>query len=572
MAAARAAVLRCRTVDLDAEREPGELGDVGALFELRHARRQNRLARVHWIDALYRAYLTGLAAIAAVVVAAGAVPDEPLDAADLADVGAHGPGVLGTLVALAVAVGFRSGARGGPLTLEPAAVAHELQAPIDRTVTLRGPAVKQLRFLVGSAAVVGAVAGSLGAARLAVPFAESAAAGALAGALAAGLAGGVALVVAGRRLRPAAAGALAMSCVAWAATDASVGMATSPFTAIGGVALWPVHPVWWVAGAPLLVAGVVALAFTSLGGLSIEAARRRSALVSQLRFAVTLQDVRTVVLLRRQLAQERPRARPWLRMRRRPRHRLPAVVRRDLQGLARIPVVRAVRLLALAVVAGVSLGAAWRGTAALVVLAGLALYLAAYDAVEPLAQEVDHPNRWSALAGRPGMTLVGHLPVAAAVMVVVIGVTAASALTLAPTPVVAQLTGVLLLPVALAAVVGAAVSASLGAVDPAGMASAGPESIGLLLVLRVAAPPALVVGSVGTSLLAGHDADALALDRVSNASSWTLLAVAAGIGWLVTRHPAPDVGGLTAIAEHERRLQRERRGADSDTLDQETQP
>jgi hypothetical protein len=559
-------------MDLVAEREPSELGDLAALLELRQARRHNRLARAHWIDALYRAYLAGLAACAAVVVAAGAVPDEPLGPADLAEVRAHGPGAVGLLVAIAVAIGLRSGARGGPLTLEPATVAHELQAPVERARSLRGPAVKQLRFLVGAAAVVGAVAGALGAARLSVPLAESAVAGALAGALAASLAGGAALAGAGRRLRPIAATALGAPGLVWAAADAAAGGATSPFTAVGAVALWPLHPVWWAAGAPVLAAGVVALAFVSLGGLSIEAANRRAALVSQLRFAVTLQDVRTVVLLRRQLTQERPRNRPWLRMRRRPRHRLPAVVRRDLQGLARIPAMRAARLLALAVVAGVSLGAAWRGTTAMVVLAGLALYLAAYDAVEPIAQEVDHPSRWSALAGRPGMALLGHLPVAVLVMAAVVGATAASALALAPARVVAPLTGVLLLPVALAAAVGAAVSTSLGAADPASTASAGPESIGLLLVLRVAAPPALVVGSVATSLLAGHDADELALERVSNASSWTLLAVAAGIGWLATRHPAPDVGGLTAIAERERQLQRDRPADEADTPEQENEP
>src|SRR4051794_41361499 len=38
--------------------------------------------------------------------------------------------------------------------------------------------------------------------------------------------------------------------------------------------------------------------------------RSRTELVGQLRFAVTLQDLRTVLVLRRQLAQERPRARP----------------------------------------------------------------------------------------------------------------------------------------------------------------------------------------------------------------------------------------------------------------------
>ena len=35
----------------------------------------------------------------------------------------------------------------------------------------------------------------------------------------------------------------------------------------------------------------------------------------------------------------------------------------------------------------------WAGTTPLVVLAGLALFVAGLDTVEPLAQEVDHPSR-----------------------------------------------------------------------------------------------------------------------------------------------------------------------------------
>ena len=68
-------------------------------------------------------------------------------------------------------------------------------------------------------------------------------------------------------------------------------------------------------------------------------ARRRAGLVAQLRFAVTLQDIRTVVLLRRQLSQETPRNRPWIPMKR--GGRLPPIWRRDWQSYFRFPLVRA---------------------------------------------------------------------------------------------------------------------------------------------------------------------------------------------------------------------------------------
>ena len=54
-----------------------------------------------------------------------------------------------------IALGLRSGSRGGPLALERAEVRHVLLAPVDRTTALRAPAIRQLRFL----AFVGMVAG-----------------------------------------------------------------------------------------------------------------------------------------------------------------------------------------------------------------------------------------------------------------------------------------------------------------------------------------------------------------------------------------------------------------------------
>jgi hypothetical protein len=53
----------------------------------------------------------------------------------------------------------------------------------------------------------------------------------------------------------------------------------------------------------LVVIILTAVSLLVVGRFSLEALARRSALVSQMKFAVTLQDVRTVVLLRRQLSQ-----------------------------------------------------------------------------------------------------------------------------------------------------------------------------------------------------------------------------------------------------------------------------
>ena len=62
---------------------------------------------------------------------------------------------------MAVAFGLRSGGRGGPLTLEAAVVQHELLAPVPHEAVVRGPAIKQLRFLAFAGLVVGAIVGVL---------------------------------------------------------------------------------------------------------------------------------------------------------------------------------------------------------------------------------------------------------------------------------------------------------------------------------------------------------------------------------------------------------------------------
>ena len=521
--------------DGSADEVPGHQQGVDALRDLRRARRRNRLATVHWVDALYRVYLTGLGGLAAVIVISGWFPDEQLDAAQVDQVVARGPAWIGLVAAVAVGVGLRSGARGGPLTLEPAAVQHELLAPVDRNAALRGPALKQLRFLAFAGAVLGGVSGVLAAHRLPVHAATEAVAGAATIALGAALAYGVALVAGGRRLHQGLATTAAIVVVAWSVADGISGWTTSPLTLLGSLALWPLE------AAPLglvslpLAAAAVAAGLRWLDGLSLEAARRRAGLVSQLRFAVTLQDVRTVVLLRRQLSQERPRSRPWLRL---PRGgAVHPVWQRDLHGLLRFPAVRIARIGVLGVAAGLALGAVWEGSAFLVIPAGLALYVAAYDAVEPVAQEVDHPTRWDALPGPPGNVLLHHLVVAFLVMVLVCGLAAASALVLVPASVVGELTLVLIVPVAGAATIAAAISTALGAADMSALTALGGDVMGFVLVLRLVIPPALVLAAIAPVLAAGTDPAAVQGTAVSNAASWSILACFAGLIWLRVRTP-----------------------------------
>ena len=429
------------------------------------------------------------------VSVSGAIGDDVVDRAGVRDVLHHGPSWLGGIAALAIALGLRSGSRGGPLALERAEVRHVLLAPVDRTSALRGPAVRQLRFAAFVGAVVGAVAGQLASHRLPGETAAWVATGALAGLTAIALGTGAALVASGLRAPRWLASGLGTALVVAAALDGAAVIPGSPTEPFGRLVLWPLH-FDAVGLVPVAVAAVVlAAGLTLVGTVSLEAAERRSTLVGQLRFAATLQDLRTVVLLRRQLALELPRRRPWLRLRVRGSGHLPFVAR-GLRGVLRWPAARVARLVVLAVVAGAALRGAWAGTTPLVVVAGLAMFVAGLDGVEPLAQEVDHPSRRDASPYEPGHVHVRHVPVGVLVLVL----TAAGAAVVAAvdlpgtTAVPAGIALAAALPLALGGIGGALVSVLAGPITVhEGWSLAPPEAQGMRLAFRTVWPPAIAV-------------------------------------------------------------------------------
>jgi hypothetical protein len=270
--------------------------------------------------------------------------------------------------------------------------------------------------------------------------------------------------------------------------------------------------------------------------MSIEAALRRAGLVSQLRFAVTLQDVRTVVLLRRQLSQERPRSQPWVRLRR-SFHLLPAPWKRGLQSVLRFPAVRFVRIIVLGAGAGLALGTVWRGVTPMIAVAALALYIAGYDAAEAIAQEVDHPTRWESFPMEPGRLLLQHVPVTFVVMVLVGGIAGAVSLFLVPGHVVAALLPVMVLPAAAGAAFAAAVGTAQGAPDTSSLIGLGPDMMGLVLLARLVVPPVLVVVCLLPVLAAGTDPSQLQSARVANLVTYPLLALVGAFMWLRFRKP-----------------------------------
>lgn len=458
-----------------------------ALRELRQHRKARRLGGSHFFDALYRAYLAAIAGGLGVTLLSGIVGDRPVAGSALADVGRAGPGVVGCVLASVILLGLRSGGRGGPLALEAADVRYVLLAPIDRDVALRQPALRHLRHTTFLGTVAGAVVGLLAFRRFPGEPLAWIGAGVLVGAAAALAMAGAAMVASGRRWGRHRCTAAGLPLVAWSLADAATGRITAPTSFAGEVALAPlgmrsVGLLSLAAAAVLAVAGVRAV-----GGISLEAAERRARLVSHLRFAATFQDLRTVMLLRRQLNAEVPRAIPWIRLR--PARGGPVTWRRDWRGILRWPASRFLRLAGLGVVCGAAAAGAWAGTTPLIVAAGAALFVAALDAIEGLAQEVDHPDRRDSFPHPDGAIHLRHL---AAPITVLLGVgllAIASAAAASGAPAMALQVGLpLLLPGAAMAAGAAAVSTLRKPPDPSRLVA---DSTGMMVALYHGLPPAL---------------------------------------------------------------------------------
>lgn len=483
------------TADPDADLE-------GALGDWRQFRRRKRVADIHWIDAFYQAYLTGIIGLIAVAVASSLVGDDVATPEQVRRVLEHGPGWLGGIAAFALALGLRSGSRGGPLALERAEVRHVLLAPVDRTTALRGPALRQLRFLAFVGLLVGGIAGDLANKRLPGATLEWVAVGALGGLTIVGLSVGAALVAGGLRVPRWVASLLGLLLIGAAVADGTYVLAGSPTSPFGHLLLWPLRFEWLGVLPVLLALGLVAWGLVLLGRASLEAADRRSTLVGQLRFAATMQDLRTVIVLRRQLAMELPRLRPWVRLRVRGTGHWPVFVR-GLRGLLRWPAARMARLALLGGVAGLALRGAWSGTTPLVLLAGVAMFLAGLDAVESLAQEVDHPSRRDASPLEAPAIHLLHVPIGFVAMLVTAAIAGLTAAMAGPGQLPAGLAALVVLPLALGGLGGALVSVLAGPVSMSeGWSLAPPEAQGMRLAFRTAWPPGVAVIGATPVLLA----------------------------------------------------------------------
>ena len=433
---------------------PDQRTSRATLAELRTTRQRRRLGDTDWYDIAYRVYLFALVGLALVVWVSEAIDGVIGDGIDSADLLERGPVIIGMLVVAAFALGLRSGADGGPIAIEVADIRHVLLAPISRRSVMLRPIGQRLRAAAFALGLGGAVLGQLIATEVEGSRTAWAAACGAYGAIVGATFVSTAVIAHSLRIPRWLATVLATAALVWQSAvawgiwnDETTGLArVAPGNLGGRLALWGVsqRPIDVVA---ITVALAMAAAALALGGrLRVEALARRGELVSQLRFAATVQDLRTVVQLRRQLRSETLRTRPW-GQRHRPAHPTPrgsargrtpsagrldghpsplVVWRRDSRSLRRLPAARFARIALLAALGGVG-GALTVSASPLfgLVLLG-SLFLAGLESLEPLSQEIDRPDITDNIPIERGWIYAHHLA-APAVLLVAVGLIGAAA-------------------------------------------------------------------------------------------------------------------------------------------------
>jgi hypothetical protein len=358
-------------------------------------------------------------------------------------------------------------------------------------------------------AVAGGVAGLLTAARLPGGTVAWIASGAVAGLLVGVLNVAGALLVSTRHVPAVWVHAVWLVLLALGALDLALGTALTPPSWFGLVALWPLDPSPLAALAVPVTAGLAAAGLTAVGATSVEALDRRAGLVAVIRFAAASRDARSVARTGRQLADELPRSRPWLRLRPPGRH-APVVWRRHWQSLLRWPLGRVIRVVALALAVAGALALTWAGATYFLAVAGGLAYAVGLEVLEPWDESADRPDLTDSLPLSRSSMLFGHL-LAATVAAVAVGLVAVAAVAaLRPPAPVLVTAAIVLVPAAIGAVCGAAIRGRGGV----GLSSMPADELGIsafVLVLQLAAPPSLaIIGLIPvvvarSAFLAGQD-------------------------------------------------------------------
>ncbi len=486
-------VLSAMTSEALAVRVPSDA--TATLKSLRRTRQRRRLGELDWYEIAYRVYLFGLVGLVVVVWVSDAIDGAIGDTVDSADLLTRGPSIIGLIVVVSCALGLRSGADGGPISVEVADIRHVLLAPISHRTFMLRPIGQRLRAAAFAVGLAGAVLGQLIATEVEGSRAAWAAACGAFGAIVGCTFISTAVLSHALRLPRWAASVVATVLVAWQAAvawgvwnDSITGIARiGPGNLAGRLALWGISQ-RGIDVIAIVVAVAMAVAALALGGrLRLEPLARRGELVTQLRFAATVQDLRTVVQLRRQLRSEVLRTRQW-GQRHSPTRPTPDSVtllrhvagapakndgaplspsivwRRGARSLRRLPVARLVRIALLAAIAGVGGALTYDSSPLFGLLMLGGLFLVGLECLEPLSQEIDRPDITDTFAIERGW-IYAHQLVASSILLAVVSMIGAGAAT-AFDPSLALGAFAIAIPMAWAGATGAVVVTVLDAPSP----------------------------------------------------------------------------------------------------------
>lgn len=511
---------------------------VGVLADLSRARRRHFVEKTDLINALYKAYMVGAALLVGGSILVGLAQSAPLGSRAQQSLVSSGPRYIGMALALAIFFGLRSGARGGPLALQGADIRMVLLSAVPRARFLRSRAVSQFRSAAISALLVGGLLGGVAHRALGGNLDRLVAEGALM-ALSLVLATlGSGYIGSGLRLNKWIAFVVGALFVLWSGSDLLRNTSIFPGTWLG-------QPIFHQSGfvqASLVFAAIISIFIVGLyfvPGLSLEMIERRARLVGTLRFAATTRDIRTVILLRRQLAGERVRGGRSLIDGVDFGSGVTAVLaKRSLESLFRWPIERFIRFVVLALVAGISARLMWSGSFLPLGVATVALFIAATDLLEPLSQLADRPEAIAGIGVARSNVESRLLLVPFLGMLVFVAIGTVATIFFSNFKLALHLALIGAIPLAAASTTGAAIAIlrkqSLGT-----SASLMPEVVAITGVVYELIP-FIVVGSGFLAMINGynlHDLNTALVDSTAfSSASFSLLFPLAAWTWIRRRH------------------------------------
>lgn len=511
---------------------------VEALADLSRARRRHFVENIDFINAIYKAYIVGAALLVGGSILVGFAQSAPLGSQAQRSLVHYGPAVVGLFYGLAIFAGFRSGSKGGPLALQGADVRMILLSSVPRARFLRTRAMSQVKSFVPGALLIGGLVGGVAHRALGQPTARPVVESSLMALVIVVAFFGTGYLTSGLQLNKWIATAVGLVFVAWPLGDLYEGTETFP----GGRLAYPLfhQSGFSLALLAALGAGVLfVLGILLISGLSLEMLDRRARLIGTLRFAATTRDIRSVILLRRQLSGEKARSgRTVVSGIGFGDSSTAVIAKRSLESILRWPIERVLRFLVLALIAGLSAREMWAGSLLPLGVATVALFIGATDLLEPLSQVADHPDG-IVHVGIPLWRVESRLllvPFIGMVIFVLLGTLAS--LPFANSTVAVHLGLISAVPLAASSTTGAAV-AILRKRGSAGSTLLMPEVVAITSVI-VELIPFIIVGSGFIAIVNSynlHDLNRALVDTTAiSAASFSLLLPLAAWTWIRRRN------------------------------------